>query len=201
MLIGAARAIGRNGNEQHQSLFLRLFPAPPPPPSSDMSQENSKRDSRNSTNSLVNRTGSMAKKLTLPPPSKLMPVPATLSTSATWTGGLVSKDSNADLQSLSSMVASHTRESSFLSHDSRPGQRSTSNSDVHYFFTRIGSCFSQLQKTDHRPSVTAPRAKKRCSLSVSQLQTILSLAKKVLDTDMLHTLDELATDTFMVFYC
>lgn len=205
LYIGAARAIGRIPNDSNRSpLFLRLFPSPPPPPSTDQSQGSGNTDNHMaSSQSLMNKGGPLAKKQTMPNIQKLFPRSlSNLSTNATWTAGMMTtRDSGADLLSLSSLAAGATRGSSFQSQN--PNSANDVHRETHYFFFKFGSCFDLVPgihsySDDDDKQNDAASVAKAFVVSIVHLQSTLSLAKKLLTKELLHRLDELAGEMFGV---
>lgn len=197
MVIGAARAIGRYSQDEQNNLFLHLFPSPSPPPSADVSQGvGGQEPSTSATGSLSNsRTGSLAKKNTITNLQTLLPTPGGITSSSTWTGGLNSRESGTDLLSLAGTLP-HSRYSSFQSQN--PGSVNNKNQS-HQFFYTFGSCFSQVKRNSLRPFVTKDfDLEKPCKFNQEQLHTVLDLAKKVLEKELLGAIDEIVTEVINV---
>ncbi|RWS14888.1 phosphatidylinositol 4 kinase-like protein [Dinothrombium tinctorium] len=195
LYIGTVRAVGRTINNVYTTpLFLRLFPVPPAPPLVDQSQNFSGVSISYSSLGKSN-SGSLSKKQTLPNFQRLLPRSfSTLSTSATWTAGLSSRDSGADLLSLSSVSAFQSRASSF---QYQPlSIMNDSVGETRIFFFKFGSCYSQLTRNDETEFSNLENTEKPFSFSLLHLQKILSVSKRILSRELLQSLDELASDVF-----
>lgn len=182
--IGSCRAIGRTCNNGNLiPLFLRLFPEPTPPPSSDHSQAIG--DSSYSNTTSVN--GTLTKKR---PANGKELLPRSLSSVSANNGGYYdvfpSRDSGADL--LSSFNNS-VRVASFHSQISTNFVSSDGQNESQVLFYKYGSCFSQLTRSKYHDYVSIEPTK-LYRFSLSHLQTILSIAKKLLNRDLLINLDE-----------
>ncbi|RWS26434.1 phosphatidylinositol 4 kinase-like protein, partial [Leptotrombidium deliense] len=195
LYIGAVRAIGRCVNDVQKALFLRLFPPPPPAPLVDHSQNYSNSSAFVSSTAEKSNSGSLSKKQTLPNIHKLLPRSlSTLSSSATWSGGLTTRDSGADLLSLSSMSTSQTRGNSFQC-------AQTSNANYcggvsRLFFFKFGSCYSQLMRNNEREFTNEDKSTKALRFSLNQLESVLSVAKEILSIELLQFLDDLSNELF-----
>lgn len=185
--IGACRAIGRMPNDENLiPLFLRLFPEPPLPPSCDLSQCPSEFDS----NSNLSGKGTLTKKTTTSPNlQRIIPRSfSSLSASATWTGTFPSRESGNDLSSLNG-ISSTQRISSFQSQVSANLISSERQNEGQILFYKFGSCFSHLFRMK-LPDFMSRNQNKFYRLSLSLLQTTLSVAKKLISRDLLDSLDE-----------
>ncbi|KAI1292022.1 Phosphatidylinositol 4-kinase alpha [Halotydeus destructor] len=180
ILIGAARAIGRKSSKEDETLFLKLFPTPPPPPLSDMSQ-NSQKSEHDSD--IPSRTGSLARKNQIFG-SLRRGIVASQSAVMTYssTGDVQIKTVANDKITVSPTFAKLAKSTNGELDETR------------YFFGRFGSCFSQLQRMNQAPEFEFEPG--QFAFSVTQLQTILTLAKNVLDKDLLVKLDEVASEVF-----
>lgn len=169
-------------------MFLRLFPEPPPPPSSDHSQNIS--DSCSSNTTSVN--GTLTKKRISG--RELIPRSlSSVSSNVAWNDGFPSRDSGPDL--LSSF--SNCRLGSFHSQISTSYFSNEGQNESQVLFYKYGSCFSQLARVKYHDYVSVTPTK-LYRFSLSQLQTILSIAKKLSNRNVLTSLDDQVREFLMV---
>jgi len=198
------RALGRTpDDDQKTSLFLRLFPPPPLPPKTDESQYDSSKDLSASLINGINGSdlsNNLLKKQTLPNLQKLLPRSfSSLSTNATWTAGFNTSthDSTTDRLSISSFLG-HNR-GSFQSQLSNYNQITDSVNETRYFFFKFGSCFAGQSRPWKPKSLENQNDdSNQIRFSVTHLQKLLSVAKRLLNKDILQVLDEIASNLYGV---
>lgn len=197
--IGLCRSLGRTPSDDHNTpLFLRLFPPPSVPPKTDESQYDSSRElydnsiyaSRDLT------TVSLMKKQTLPNFQKLLPRSfSSLSTAQTWTSGLNTKDTAVDGLSISGLT--NINRGSFQSQLSTYSQINEQINETRYLFFKFGTSFSG-QMNRLKPNTSVASNSKHLEVSVDLLNRLLLVAKKLLDREVLQTLDEIALNVYTV---
>ena len=196
--IGLCRALGRTPNDdQNSPLFLRLFPPPSVPPKTDESQYDSSRD-MNESYIFVTRdlTNSFPKKQTLPNLQKLIPRSfSSLSPNQTWSSGLNCHETN---DNLSICGIKNVNRGSFQSQISTYSHLNESINETRYFFFKFGSSFAK-QSNRLKPNASGDSYQNQKSdVSLELLLRLLSLAKKLLNKEVLQTLDEIAFSVFTV---
>lgn len=198
--IGLCRALGRTPNDdQNTPLFLRLFPPPAVPPKTDESQFDSSRELYdNSLYASRELSNSLLKKQTLPNFQKLLPRSfSSLSTAQTWTFGLNSKESAVDSLSISGLTG--VNRGSFQSQLSTYSQLNESINETRYLFFKFGTSFSgQLNRV--KPNASNNPNNNRIEVSIELLHRLLSVAKELLNKEVLQTLDEIGFNVFTVSY-
>jgi len=201
LYIGLCRALGRSPNdEQNTPLFLRLFPSPSLPPKTDESQYDSSKDLNDSPINISRDLSiSLNKKQTLPNFQKLLPRSfSSLSTYATWSSGLNKHDNTSDGLSIISGLGGVNR-GSFQSQISTYSQFNDSVNETLYFFFKFGTSFAE-QSTNLRPNSLnkSNERKHRIDISYENLLKLLSLAKHLLNKEILQNLDEIALNIYSV---
>jgi phosphatidylinositol 4-kinase len=201
--IGLCRALGRTPNDDQKTpLFLRLFPSPSLPPKTDESQYDLSKDLNVSLINGINGReipNSLSKNQTLPNLQKLLPRSfSSLSSNMTWTAGLNTVDSTTDGLSISSLMVANAR-GSFQSRLSTYNQMNDLVKGARYFFFKFGSSF--VGQSRHRKSISSEQKTNETNdikFSLSHLQKLLTIAKKMLNKDLLQILDEIASNAYGV---
>jgi phosphatidylinositol 4-kinase len=142
---------------------------------------------------------SLSKKQTLPNLQKLLPRSfSSLSSNMTWTAGLNTVDSTNDGLSISSLMVANTR-GSFQSQLSTYNQMNDLVKGTRYFFFKFGSSF--VGQSRHRKSISSEQKTNETNdikFSLSHLQKLLTIAKRLLNKDLLQILDEIASSVYGV---
>ena len=198
LYIGLCRSLGRTPTDDNTPLFLRLFPSPPIPPKTDESQYDSSRELYdNSIYVSRDLTANLLKKQTLPNFQKLLPRSfSTLSTAQTWSSGLNTKDGGADSLSICGLPS--VNRGSFQSQLSTYSQMNEPFNETRYLFFKFGTSFSgQFDRLKPNSSISANNSN-HIEVSVDLLHRLLSVAKKLLNKEVLQTLDEIALNVYTV---
>lgn len=185
--LGACRAIGRTSDDKYVPLFLRLFP-----PSLLPSKLNGSQEYKEKSNPSSPTSSSLIKKQTLPDLGKPLARTLTLHSSATWAGSLSVREIAPDLISL---ISAHSNDRTFNQNSATlpvDTQR-----EIQTLFYKYGSCFSQLSQSNQIDFISK-RPSKPYKFSLSQLQSVLSIAKSLLNKDLLETLDQSVKELYKV---
>lgn len=177
ILIGTARAIGR-ASQIGAPLFCRLFPSPTKiivSPTNTLQRTPSSGDSSsNKKNSLG--SGSLPRSL------------SRASCNTNRIVGLASRDSGADLISLSSYYSGN-----LVDRISFQSQNSVSYDATQYFFYKFGSSFGNIPALGVTEFVGSENPLR---FSIIHLQAVLAVAKKLLTQDILGYLDDQAAEVY-----
>ena len=187
--MGACRAIGRTFENESIPLFLRLFPSPSPPSNFNVFQNNS-----NKNNLPSFKSSYLIKKQTLPNLGKSMQRPFSIQPSATWAGSLSSQDVTTDFFSL---ISSQSKDNHFL--QSSYSYSVENQREIQLLFYKFGSCFSQLSQSN-QTDFSSKKLSKPYKFSLNQLENVLSIAKNLLNKDLLESLDQSVKSIYFVSY-